>query len=313
MSEDESDELLGMFVQEAVEHLETIEPDLLTLEELGENTDSEVINRLFRSVHSVKGSAGFFGLTAITKLSHTMENLLGKVRENAMVPTPAVTDSLLSGLDKLQTMINDVANSESVDATEQIATIQAILDGNEGGGDSAPAPAAEAPPAEAPAPAAPAAEESAPAPAASAPAPAAGGHHTFDLGKHLESVAEAIKHGQKFFTVAMPMSGSAEEKQAEYEKVESLLSTVGKVCETHPDTSSSFDGVGDQLDLLLTTVLEKDLLQSLIQVPMETIKWIIVPDEVSEKAKKLGSGDDSAAEEPAPAAEAPAAEAAAPA
>ncbi|MBF0214533.1 MAG: Hpt domain-containing protein, partial [Magnetococcales bacterium] len=104
---EEDDELLGMFVQEATEHLETIEPDLLTLEEKGDSTDPEIINRLFRSVHSIKGSAGFFGLSSITKLSHTMENLLGKVREKSMTVSPAVTDSLLSGLDKLQTMIHD--------------------------------------------------------------------------------------------------------------------------------------------------------------------------------------------------------------
>ncbi len=140
MSE-EDDELLGMFVQEAAEHLETIEPDLLTLEEKGDDTEPEIINRLFRSVHSIKGSAGFFGLTSITKLSHTMENLLGKVREQTMSASPAVTDSLLSGLDKLQTMIDDVANSDSVDASEQVAAIQAILDAGEGGG-AAPAPAA---------------------------------------------------------------------------------------------------------------------------------------------------------------------------
>ncbi|MBF0283613.1 MAG: Hpt domain-containing protein, partial [Magnetococcales bacterium] len=124
---EEDEELLGMFVQEAGEHLATIEPDLLTVEEQGANTEPEVINRLFRSVHSIKGSAGFFGLTNITKLSHTMENLMGKLRDRVMTPSSEISDALLAGLDKLQTMIADVSSSETVDAAAEIVAIEEIL------------------------------------------------------------------------------------------------------------------------------------------------------------------------------------------
>ena len=82
----EDDELLAMFVQESLEHLETVEPNLLVMEEHGPDTDPEVVNSLFRGVHSIKGSAGFFGLENISRLSHTMENLLGKARERSIVP-----------------------------------------------------------------------------------------------------------------------------------------------------------------------------------------------------------------------------------
>ena len=56
--------MLGLFVQEANEHLETLENDLVALEASPQN--AELLNRLFRAIHSVKGTAGFFGLTPIT-------------------------------------------------------------------------------------------------------------------------------------------------------------------------------------------------------------------------------------------------------
>ncbi|MEO5377726.1 MAG: Hpt domain-containing protein [Magnetococcus sp. DMHC-6] len=215
MSE-EDDELLGMFVQEAVEHLETIEPDLLTLEENGEQTDGEIINRLFRSVHSIKGSAGFFGLTNITKLSHTMENLLGKVREKTMVPTPAVTDSLLSGLDKLQTMIGDVSNSESVDAKVEVDVIQAILDGGSGATPSkvasTPPPPPSPPPQEKP-------QVVMATPTASAPLH----EEELTLEGHQQFVSEALKHGRQFYKISLELPSETSQRVNFITKNKALL------------------------------------------------------------------------------------------
>ena len=66
MSSDET-EMLGLFVQEANEHLETLENDLVRLETCP--NDAALLNRLVRAVHSIKGTAGFFGLTPITDLA----------------------------------------------------------------------------------------------------------------------------------------------------------------------------------------------------------------------------------------------------
>ncbi|ABK46061.1 CheA signal transduction histidine kinases [Magnetococcus marinus MC-1] len=284
METDENDELLGMFVQEAVEHIETIEPDLLTLEEQGADTDTEVINRLFRSVHSIKGSAGFFGLTAISKLSHIMENLLGKVRERAIVASPAVSDSLLSGLDKLQTMINDVSNSEKVDATEQINAIQSILDHHESGA-SGPPPTPVAAPAEA-APAPEPVHEDAPAAEEASTDPAGHVAARFDLASYAEDVGHAIQHGQKFFTLQLETEGTAKDKKTAFDNLQSLLASVGKVVDTSPKVSSGdFSAVGHYLDIFIATVLEKDLLQSLIQIPMEKITNTPIPDHLAKSAK----------------------------
>ncbi|GAB0056106.1 Two-component system, chemotaxis family, sensor kinase CheA [Candidatus Magnetaquicoccaceae bacterium FCR-1] len=289
---EEDDELLGMFVQEATEHLETIEPDLLTLEEQGDNTDPEIINRLFRSVHSIKGSAGFFGLSSITKLSHTMENLLGKVREKSMTVTPAVTDSLLSGLDKLQTMIHDVSASESVDASEQIATIQAIL---EGSGGAAPKPAAP-PPAPAPAapPPPPPKPEPEPEPEVHA-ASASGGTakkseiKTFDLTRHPDAVNEAVTHGRRFFSIAIDLPEGKDERVDLFNTTKSLMESVGSIVATDPPFQSNKELEtlsANSLSVLLSTVLEDDLLLSLLQVDNDHIQKQAISASVAQAAKQ---------------------------
>ncbi|MBF0163017.1 MAG: chemotaxis protein CheW [Magnetococcales bacterium] len=294
---EEDDELLGMFVQEATEHLETIEPDLLTLEEQGDNTDPEIINRLFRSVHSIKGSAGFFGLSSITKLSHTMENLLGKVREKSMSVSPAVTDSLLSGLDKLQTMIHDVSASESVDATEQIATIQAILEGSGVGGAPKPAPAA-APAAPPPAAAAPPPPKPEPAPEPAPVAhvtPASGGDSkkveikTFDLGRYPDAVNEAVTHGRRFFSIAIDLPQGKDERVDLFNTTKSLMESVGSIVATEPPFQSNKELESlsaSSLSVLLSTVLEDDLLLSLLQVDNDHILKQAISATVAQAAKQ---------------------------
>ncbi len=60
----EDDETLLAFIEESQEHLDGIEADLLAIEEAGANIDSELVNKVFRAVHSLKGGAGFLGLGA---------------------------------------------------------------------------------------------------------------------------------------------------------------------------------------------------------------------------------------------------------
>ena len=81
-------ELLNEFVVESRENLDQVEPDLLALDTSGATLDQDLINRIFRAVHSVKGAAGYFGLESINKLSHAMENLLMKVRDGIIKITP---------------------------------------------------------------------------------------------------------------------------------------------------------------------------------------------------------------------------------
>lgn len=68
----EDDETLGIFIEESQEHLNGIENDLLEIESTVANLDLDLVNKVFRAIHSIKGGAGFFGLDKIKDLAHDM-------------------------------------------------------------------------------------------------------------------------------------------------------------------------------------------------------------------------------------------------
>jgi two-component system chemotaxis sensor kinase CheA len=113
MEVDLDDELLGEFINESREHLTTIEADLLAVEEGGENIDLELVNKVFRAAHSIKGASGYFGLNKVKDLAHKAETVLDMVRSKKMVPNAEITNLLLSAFDKLREMINHPAESNN--------------------------------------------------------------------------------------------------------------------------------------------------------------------------------------------------------
>ena len=122
------DELLPAFIEESQQHLQTVEPDLLALERGGGEVDPETVNRIFRGIHSIKGASGFFGFTNIGRLSHVMENSLSRLRDGQLTLTDTFVDALLSGLDALKAMIDDIANSESFRIEDEVAMLQGLID-----------------------------------------------------------------------------------------------------------------------------------------------------------------------------------------
>lgn len=68
-----------LFLDEAAEHIENLNTNLLLLEK--DRSDPEIINEIFRSAHTLKSSAAFVGLDALSRLAHKMEDLFQKVRE----------------------------------------------------------------------------------------------------------------------------------------------------------------------------------------------------------------------------------------
>jgi len=124
---DNDREMLNELIVESREHLENIEPDLLELEQNGNNVSSELINRVFRAVHSIKGGFGFFGIETIVRLAHAMENVMSRVRDKEIEVTGDLTDALLLGIDKLSLLLNDVGNSENVSIETELAKLHPFL------------------------------------------------------------------------------------------------------------------------------------------------------------------------------------------
>jgi chemosensory pili system protein ChpA (sensor histidine kinase/response regulator) len=96
---DVPDEVLEFFVPEAEEHFQTITECLLSLEA---NPTSEHIHRLFRSFHTVKGSAAQVGLHRISAIAHRVEDLIGCLREGVLQPNSEIVDVCLESLDVLK-------------------------------------------------------------------------------------------------------------------------------------------------------------------------------------------------------------------
>jgi len=143
-------ELVGEFVQEAEEHLQTIEENLLKLEK--EPEDAEAINEVFRATHSIKGTASYVNVGKISRLSHKLETIFDKVRKGSATYSPELADLTLKGLDLLRTLIFMLKMGEEIG---MIQVDDLIVQLDKFIGATGPAAEAEAAPA-APAPAAPA-------------------------------------------------------------------------------------------------------------------------------------------------------------
>jgi two-component system chemotaxis sensor kinase CheA len=121
-------EMLNELIVESREHLATVEPDLLELEQVGSGVSDELINRVFRAVHSIKGGFGFFGIEKITRLSHAMENSLSRVRNKTLTVTSDLTDALFTGIDKLRLLLDDVENTDQIPIDEELAKLAPFIE-----------------------------------------------------------------------------------------------------------------------------------------------------------------------------------------
>ena len=128
----EDSEIFLEFLSEVLDHLEDAESNILSIDE--DATDYEVINAIFRSIHSIKGSAGFLGLIDMQGLSHELEALLDKARKGEISITQEIIDISLSAIDALRKLRDNLAIKvdkelgKSTDADEQPINIQPYVD-----------------------------------------------------------------------------------------------------------------------------------------------------------------------------------------
>ena len=131
-------QFLGVFFEEAEEHLAALEHLLLTLDIA--QPDPEALNGIFRAAHSIKGSSGMFGFDDITSVTHVLETLLDKIRSGQMHLQAEMIDVLLESRDVLLQLVaahklESPDPSIPVDATRK--RLQALID-QQTGGASAP-------------------------------------------------------------------------------------------------------------------------------------------------------------------------------
>ncbi len=123
MDNNQDSELVGEFVTESLQSLRDIEQDLLSLES-DEGSDRELVNRIFRAVHTIKGNGSYLKLTNLVGVSHRAETLLDQVRCGKRTANSQVTDAILAAVDSLTTMLED----ESLGAQHDCSTVLKVLD-----------------------------------------------------------------------------------------------------------------------------------------------------------------------------------------
>lgn len=104
-------ELLKEFLAEARENLDSIEVEILALEE--NPSDLEVIHRIFRPFHTIKGVSGFLNLKQVHTLSHKVEDVLDRARNNSLAMSQEVIDMVLEAVDLLKALLNRVEKEAS--------------------------------------------------------------------------------------------------------------------------------------------------------------------------------------------------------
>ncbi len=114
------DEVLEFFVPEAEEHLQSVTECLLALEG---HPNADDINRLFRSMHTVKGSAAQVGLHRLSAVAHRVEDLIGRLRDGALQPSAEIVDLFLLSVDVLKKFLHRQWQSEH----EMVAAVDSLL------------------------------------------------------------------------------------------------------------------------------------------------------------------------------------------
>jgi two-component system chemotaxis sensor kinase CheA len=117
---------LQTFFEEVTEHLSVLESGLLTLEQNPE--DVEVLNRIFRSVHTIKGAGPIFGFTTMSRFAHKVETLLDPLRNRKVSATRQIIDLLLESADCLNMLVEAAKNGTVIDENKTVLDLEARLE-----------------------------------------------------------------------------------------------------------------------------------------------------------------------------------------
>ena len=134
-SQDQWSQLLANFLEEARDLIQQAETILLALDLDNDEVDDELLNSLFRSVHTLKGSAGLFALDDFVAFTHHQESLIMRVRDQGETLNRQQISALLSGLDILRNEVELLATGVAPSPllqqhAAQFALLQSLVPGN---------------------------------------------------------------------------------------------------------------------------------------------------------------------------------------
>lgn len=259
----DQDELIGVFVEESIQHLESVEPGLLEMEKNIDHIDPEIVNGIFRAVHSIKGASGFFGFQKIGNLAHVMENLLSMLREGEMTAGQEFIDSLFAGIDALRAMFDDVGHSERFDTQAELDRLTRLLNRADEPHDGISGKEKKA-----------AAGQENKMVVVKEKTKTGKHPRTFDIPE--KEIDRFVRNGQFLYTITVYLKKDLTDRgKTPLDLINSIVST-GELIESRLDIDM-IQGLSDCLDNEITyvfafaTILEKDLVPAALQIPEERI------------------------------------------
>ncbi len=137
---DEFQEILQDFLVESFELIEQLDQDLVELETRPD--DLELLNRIFRVAHTVKGASSFLNFDVLTHLTHHMEDVLNRARHGELIISPNIMDVILESIDLMTALLNTIRDTSSDDGIDVSGCVVRLDLCTKGYGD-AEAPAAQ--------------------------------------------------------------------------------------------------------------------------------------------------------------------------
>ncbi|RCW70696.1 chemotaxis protein CheA [Saliterribacillus persicus] len=127
----EMNEYLEVFIEESKEHIQSLNQQLLILE--NEPTNKATLSEIFRSAHTLKGMAATMGYQDLANLTHKMENVLDAARNDQILINSEILDVVLESVDHLETMVVDIAagGDGKLNVEDSVGKLQAIENGQE--------------------------------------------------------------------------------------------------------------------------------------------------------------------------------------
>ncbi|MDX1699850.1 MAG: chemotaxis protein CheA [Melioribacteraceae bacterium] len=133
LNDPDMSEIFESFIVETKETLEKLDLDLVKLESSPD--DADLLNEIFRSFHTVKGTSGFLGLVKMQSLTHRLEDILNKLRRGEAILTTPIMDGILKGYDTLGELLEIIENNknEEYESEEITKELEEILKSMVGG------------------------------------------------------------------------------------------------------------------------------------------------------------------------------------
>lgn len=129
----EMKEIVESFIIETKEILDKLDTDLLVLEKTPD--DKELLNQIFRSFHTIKGTSGFLGLELLPEVTHKCEDILNKLRKGEATLNPKLMDGIILAFDTIKQLVNviETEQNENVDTESVNNLLESLLQNIESG------------------------------------------------------------------------------------------------------------------------------------------------------------------------------------